>query len=303
MMRIAIAIPAYNSRRTIVETLESLQKQGPPLDAVEAVWLADDGSEDGTVAAARQAWKASVPLRVLEGEAHVGQGRNSNRVMMAVGELVEWVLFLHADDVVKPSWLSTMMSQIQHCGPSVASICSSWDSLQPDGAVMAGEEAPQRPVETIGPSPRTIRDTLWKGCWWHISGCAIRRRAFWDVGGLDPAFTYNGDFEILLRWFAHGWSVRYVPRSLIAYRQHEASVSSSAFRSDEDIRQSLQVTQRYAAPLPWSLLAALHARNGLFAARRIGRAFLQGRLRRGLLSVRTLWMVGVSAVQCARRGR
>lgn len=53
-----------------------------------------------------------------------------------------------------------------------------------------------------------------------------------------------GDWEWLLRCLARAWSVEYIPRTLIRYRQHEASVSTLSFRMDPDISESLEVMER-----------------------------------------------------------
>src|SRR5439155_4241151 len=88
--------------------------------------------------------------------------------------------------------------------------------------------------------------TLMRGCWWHVSGCAIRIEAFENIGGFDANMPQLGDWEWLLRCLAAGWSVEYVPTTLIRYRQTPASVSSVSFRVDRDIRESLSIISRYS---------------------------------------------------------
>ena len=141
-----------------------------------------------------------------------------------------------------------------------------------------------------------------RGCWWHISGCAIRLKAFDDVGEFDARMAALGDWEWLLRSLAHGWSVEYIPRTLIRYRQHEASVSALSFRMDHDIRDSLEIIGRHAAVLSrWDTLA-LHGRRMRSCARRLARAVFQLDVRRAILVLQTSWMVLVSLVRIVAWG-
>src|SRR5690606_22498361 len=111
----------------------------------------------------------------------------------------------------------------------VGSICSSWDMLQLNGSVTPGEENLYTPVQVIAGNVQTVRGTLLRGCWWHVSGCAIRIRAFTDVGGFNSMLQYTSDWDWLLRCLQGGWSVEYIPRTLILYRAHQNSVSSKSF--------------------------------------------------------------------------
>jgi GT2 family glycosyltransferase len=301
--RVAIVIPTYNSGRTVGETLASLVEQGPHLGRVASVWMADDCSSDDTLAALGSAWSAAVPLEILSGEHNLGQWKNVNRAVGRVRPHAEWMLLLHSDDVAKPNWLGLMLERISDCGASVASICSSWDDWMPDGSVTPGEDDPLRPIEIIRGDRASVRDTLGRGCWWHISGCAIRLEAIDDVGEFDARMPQLGDWEWLLRCLARGWSVEYIPRTLIRYRQHEASVSALSFRMDRDIRESLEIIARHAAVLSrWDVLA-LHGRRMRSCARRLTRAVFQLDVRRVILVLQTSWMVLVSLVRIVARGR
>ena len=111
-----------------------------------------------------------------------------------------------------------------------------------------------------------------RGCWWHISGCAIRMKAFDDVGEFDTRMPQLGDWDWLLRCLARGWSVEYIPRTLIRYRQHAASVSTLSFREDRDIRESLEIIGRHAVVLDSRDVLALHGQRMRSYARRLARA-------------------------------
>lgn len=238
---LAIVVPTYNSSATIADTLRSLLEQ-TRLNAVSAVYLADDGSNDGTLDLALRIWtRSDVPLRPLVAGRNMGQWQNVNRAIAEIGRINQWILILHSDDIAKPEWLDQMCNAIETADEKVASICSSWDVLYPDGSVDGGEENPDRGIEYISGTPESIRSTLIRGCWWHISGGAIRARSFLTVGEFSQDFPHMGDWEWLIRSLCAQQSVLYIPRALILYRQHQASVSSTSFRVHRDVRDSLHI--------------------------------------------------------------
>jgi GT2 family glycosyltransferase len=294
MPRAAIVIPAFEAAGTIAATLRSVQAQGCGLAELSAVYMADDGSRDPTVSVAGEAWRfASPPLRVLSADRNLGQWPNVNRALGALPANVEWVLLLHADDLAKSGWLDAMLGRMNVCEPDVASICSSWEALLPDGTVAGGEDDPRQPVHVVRGTSQAVRDTVVSGCWWHISGCAMRLRAFRDVGPFNPALAF-ADWEWLLRCLARGWQVEYVPTTLIQYRQHAGSVSADSFQRDQDIYETLAVVQRYARLLTLRDVWGVHFREGQFAGRRFGRAVLRGQPSRALARGRTLAAVVTS---------
>jgi glycosyltransferase involved in cell wall biosynthesis len=292
-----ILIPAYNAAETIAATLKSVQSQTRERDGLAGLYIADDGSRDATLAVAHAAWQTTVPLHVLSSDGNRGQWNNVNRALSSLGSTAEWVLLLHADDLAKGNWLECMLSRIRTCGPNVASICASWESLLPDGRVVGGEDQPSRPIEVIDGTWNAVRDTIVKGCWWHISGCAIRLSAFRDIGPFNPDLDV-ADWEWLLRCLGRGWQVEYVPRVLIQYRQHAASVSSASFLRDRDIQESLALCQRYAPLLSFGQRCEFHLRRAKYAIRRLGRAVLRRDPSRALVSARSLGLVGASLTRC-----
>jgi len=295
--RIVIVIPTYNSRATVGDTLESLAAQGESVRCVAGVYVADDCSSDGTVATLRPAWTLPTPLEIIEGDRNLGERGNVNRAVRRFRQLADWMLVLHSDDVAKVNWLELMLERIRQCEARVASICASWDNWMPDGTVLSGEDDLQRPVEVIRGDAVCVRRTLERGCWWHISGCAIRLEAFDDIGGFDPRLAQLGDWDWLLRCLARGWSVEYIPRTLIKYRLHEASVSSLSFREDRDIRESLEIIGRYVTLLGAGRLLHLHGRRMGSCARRLVRALLRRDLARAARVVKTWWLVLASLVR------
>jgi GT2 family glycosyltransferase len=294
---IAIVIMAYNRPATILETIDSLLAQEQPLSSVAAVYLADDRSTDNTVAAARARWKSSLPLTLLQPGRNAGTWGNVNHALATLAGRHDWILLLHDDDMVKPNWLGTMCDRIRQCPPSTLTISSSWDSLNPDGATVPGEDDPSRSNETVSGGASSVRGTLLRGCWWHFSGCAIRTRGFLDVGVFDPAYPQCADQDWLLRGLDRGWDVEYIPRTLLIYRQHQASLSSKSFLVHQDLREQLMLVERFGALLSRGESLRFHLRLVKFLLRRAGRAVIGWRPEMLLNAVRLLPQCAVSWIR------
>lgn len=239
--RVAIAIPAYNARSTIGETLDALQKCERLAD-IGLVAVLDDCCADDTAAVARRHWTSGTRLEVWRNDANLGERRTTNAAIARLSESFDWTFILHADDVVKPHWLSLYLDQLEMVPSTVATICSSYDNWWPSaGRVEAGEEKPGAPAVHVPGERSQVIGTLEKGCWWHLSGCGIRNKAFLDIGGFEPDMPQLGDWEWLLRCLAKGYGVWYVPRTTMLYRQHDGSVSSRSFREARDLRERLRI--------------------------------------------------------------
>jgi glycosyltransferase involved in cell wall biosynthesis len=295
-----ILIPSFNSGATIKDTVASVAAQ-EELEAACTVYLADDASVDDTTAAALRAWTPECPLSVISRPTNYGQWRNVSTAIRDMPPDIEWVLVLHSDDIAKRGWVATMMSRIAACGPSVATICSSWDDLYADGSVRPGEDAPQRAIELIRGSPESVRGTLLKGCWWHISGCAIRVAAFREIGDFLPDMPQLGDWEWLLRCLARDWSVEYIPRTLIFYRNHATSVSSASFRIHRDLREGLRIIHRYRGYLGAKDILRLHAKRAYYLLRRIVASLTRFQFERAARAVPVIAATVVNLADCLVR--
>ena len=291
-------IPSYNRARAIGETLASLKQQHGGLPAIAAIYVADDCSSDGTPASAAAAWsEPTVPLTVVQPPHNVGQFQNVNYALRRVMDAHDWILFLHDDDLARFDWIARITERIRLCAPTVASVCSSWDVLH-DGAIAeTGEDDPLRTVELVEASPANVRSTLRRGCWWHFSGAAVRVDALKRVGLFDASLPQCADWDWILRCLTSGWDIEYIPRALIRYRQHTASVSSRSFSTNRDLVENLILTSRYGAVLGRSDIWTIHRRLGTFAGRRAVRALLQARPAGVWRAMRT---GGAIARSCAR---
>lgn len=291
MQNIALIIPTYNSHETIEETLDSVQAQGEFLGKISAVYIADDCSNDGTIALVKTKWSGSVPMHILQGEQNLGERKNVNNAIELIKETTDWVLILHSDDIAKQNWLEMMILRMEVCSENIGSICSSWDNLMLDGSIKPGEDDPSKQIVLIESNDEAVRATLLKGCWWHISGCAIRVKAFENFGVFNPKLPQLGDWDWLLRCLHSGWSVEYIPRALILYRQNPTSVSSKSFQTHQDIREFLEIIPSYINLLESTELFHLYLQRTKSIFRRLVKSLITLNTERLWLAFQVLFML------------
>jgi glycosyltransferase involved in cell wall biosynthesis len=258
MTRTAIVIPAYNAASTIGATLESVQRCRK-IRAVDGIFVCDDASTDSTVDCAVQYWNGKIPLTVLRNERNIGERATVNRLLRQLGNEYQWAYILHADDLLKENWLELYFNRIQNAGARVASICSSYDCWYPESnTVVPGEDDFSRDDEIIRGSRESVIGTLGRGCWWHISGCAIQMKHFFDIGEFRTDLPYFGDYDWLLRCLKSGHDVQYIPRTTMLYRMHAGSVSGTSLKSGRDLKERLDIfgqyfSEGYLSPYEWRM--------------------------------------------------
>jgi glycosyltransferase involved in cell wall biosynthesis len=291
--RVAILIPSYNSADTIAQTLDSVQNQLPDAVSDIRIYLADDGSKDGTVAVAQHTWKAHIPLRVIGRQRNLGQWPNKNSALAEISSNADWVLLLHSDDFARREWLSVLLNRVSCCPASVGSICSGWKNLSVENPIPRPEDNAPPEIRQIRGTGESVRMTLLKGCWWLISGCAIRLATYRDVGPFDPRFPYGGDYEWLLRLLHKGWDVEFVEKNLTFRRHHSGSVGGQSSLRHVDIRDYIRIYNRYASVLTPGEILRLHVEACVALVRRMARSVLSCNMRRFLSACSTIfWVLG-----------
>lgn len=273
MPRTAIVIPAFNAASTIGATLKSVQRCRE-IHAVDGIFVCDDASTDRTVDCALKHWVDGPPLTLLKNERNLGERATVNRLLRQLDTGYQWAFILHADDVVKENWLQSYLYRMKITGLNVASICSSYDCWYPESnAIVAGEDDFSRDLEIIRSSREAVRGTLERGCWWHISGCAVRVQHFFEIGAFRIDLPQLGDYEWLLRCLKTGYDIEYIPRTTMLYRIHGTSVSSMSFKRGQDLRERLDIFDQYFREgylTPWEWRMA-RIRIGYLALRRTGK--------------------------------
>lgn len=282
MVKYAIVIPAYKAADTIAETLNSIAACQPEIHDAIALLMVDDCSPDHQVEVARAAWQNHhPPLEIIHPTQNGGVwAATTLGIEHAHQRGAEWVLILHADDIAKPFWLKSLLDAIQNSDGNVASLCSSYDTLETNGQIKSGDSNPHRPPEQISPSPKSIRDTIRMGCWWHISGVAIRVAAYQSVGALNPRYGAFADWDWTLRLFKGGrWSITYLPQTLTYYRQHANTITAQTIRTTARVEEQIEIVSRFAPYLSRMDHLRWHGQQLYFTVRRMGRDIVTGNIK------------------------
>ncbi len=295
---VLILVPAYRCESTIAETLISIQQQGPALEQIREVIVAEDGTRDRTAEVARSVWQSSVPLNIRVRSYNCGEYANVNFAVDQFPPDIEWFLILHADDVAKPGWLDILLQRIAAASDEVGVIGSSYDTFDDSGHTTPGENEPKDKLVIVPGTPQAVTDALKMGCWWHISASAIRVSAYRKVGGLPKIMQQKGDWDFMLRILAGGWTIQHIPQSLMRYRMNPIGSSSLNFLRHTDMSETMTVMGRFAWALSPAELFELHAAAAWTLCRRMAGCVIRGDLQRLLWAFPVLGCVGASFYTC-----
>lgn len=218
----AVVVVSHDTREEALACLASAHAAG----ARELV-LVDSGSRDGTAAAVRQHHPQA---RVLE-LANVGFGRAANAgvarttsptVVVANADVrfAEQALrVLHERLFTDPDVAATGPAVVYPDGTPQASARRLPGLATAVGHALLSRLWPANPFtrryRQLDADPTRPRDVDW------LSGCAlaVRRAAFDDVGGFDPAyFLYVEDVDLAVRLRAVGWRLRFEPAATVVHR-------------------------------------------------------------------------------------
>ena len=236
----SIIIPAWNGQHFIGACLNSVRECTP--EPVETIVI-DNGSQDETIAVARQAGVTSLITNPHNtGFAHaVNQGLHA-----AQSDLF---ILLNQDIVARPGWLAPILARMAAEADVGIVGCK---LLYPDGQVQhAGGQLLESSLEGIhlrdDPEPFTRLD--------YVTGAAfaIRRTCWQVVGDFDEGFApaYFEDVDYCLRAAAAGWRVVYEPRAVLVH--HESQSRQADFEHTLIFHtQRLRLALKHR-PLDWLL--------------------------------------------------
>jgi len=218
---ISVLVVNHDGKAWLERCLASLGEPPPP--DVEVV-LVDNASADDSLAAARRRFPS---LRVLRMGHNVGFAVANN--LAAACARGEELLLLNNDAWLEPGALNEMR-RVLEADDELALVAPrlvgtdgrprfSW---APDRS-LAGEalQRLRNPFEGAalnhGPVERLLKAVLGPG--WYTAACLlVRRRAFEDVAGFDPAFfLYFEDADLCRRLRGRGWRLGHAPGATVVH--------------------------------------------------------------------------------------
>jgi glycosyltransferase involved in cell wall biosynthesis len=220
-MSVSVVMPARNAASHIGEAIASVLAQGPDIDALIIV---DDGSSDGTHAIVRSF--ADTRIRLV---ANDGSGVSAARNAGARAASGEWLMFLDADDRLRPGAVAALLKAAMPA-PHAVVVYGDYDRIDGDG----------RPIGRRGllrgrakPSGRVLARLAAGNFIVNGGVMIIRSVAFAAAGGFDQTLKYCEDWHCWCRLAALG-EFRFLPALLLEYRVHGANTMSAALRSPQD---------------------------------------------------------------------
>jgi N-acetylglucosaminyl-diphospho-decaprenol L-rhamnosyltransferase len=246
------------------------------------VVLADNGSTDGSVEAAAR----RPGVRLVRTGGNLGYGGAANVGVRALDPAIDWVVITNPDIVFAPQAIDRLLECADRHPASGAF-----------GPLITTRDGVVYPSARNLPSISAGVGHAVFGWWWPtnpwtrryrldaqapvervagwLSGSCllVRRRAFEQVGGFDPAyFMYFEDVDLGDRLARAGWSNVYCPTALAAHEGGHATEREPGAMAQAHHRSAYRYLAtrhpaRWQAPLRWTLRAGLGARAML--ARRL----------------------------------
>jgi glycosyltransferase involved in cell wall biosynthesis len=217
---VSVVIPAKNVAAYIGETLASALAQGE----ITEVIVVDDGSSDTTTAIVRAIRDPRLRLMTND-SAGVSAARNLG-ARYASGE---WLLFLDADDRLRPGAVAALLAAARNA-PRAVLVYGDYNTIDSEGrqigrrGLLKGRRKPSGDVLA----------RLAAGNFIVNGGIALARaEAFRAIGGFDPSLRYCEDWHCWCRLAAIG-EFEFAPKLLLDYRLHTANTMNAAVRTPKD---------------------------------------------------------------------
>lgn len=217
---VSVVIPAKNVAAYVGETLASALAQRE----VTEVIVVDDGSDDETVAIVRGMRDPRLHL-FHNDSAGVSAARNLG-ARQASGE---WLLFLDADDRLRPGAVAALLAAARGA-PRAVLVYGDYNTIDSEGrqigrrGLLKGRRKPSGDVLT----------RLAAGNFIVNGGIALARaEAFRAIGGFDTSLKYCEDWHCWCRLAAIG-EFAFAPELLLDYRLHTTNTMNAAVRTPKD---------------------------------------------------------------------
>lgn len=206
----SVVIPVHNGELFIRHAIDSVLAQ--TYDDFEVV-VADDGSSDGSAEIVASFGPPVRLIRVAHGNT---QATRNSAIAASSGELIA---ILDQDDAWRPEKLQRQLQLLD--ADSRSGLCYTGTR----GIDANGLELPRSRLPLTIPRDQTdALGTLLVKNVIAASSVVLRRSAFEQAGGFNPAHHLTGDWELWIR-IAESFPIAATPEVLLDYRWHGANAS------------------------------------------------------------------------------
>ncbi|MCP3386420.1 glycosyltransferase [Bradyrhizobium sp. CCGUVB4N] len=217
---VSVVIPAKNAAAYIGETIASALAQA---DVAEVI-VVDDGSTDDTVAIVQAI--RDPRLRLIKNDA---SGVSAARNLGARGARGDWLMFLDADDRLRPDAVTTLLTAAT-TAPRAVLVYGDYNTIDSAGRSIGRRDLLKGRQKPSG----NVLERLAAGNFIVNGGIMlVRSDAFRATGGFDISLRYCEDWHCWCRLAALG-EFAYVPKLLLDYRLHTANTMNAAVRTPQD---------------------------------------------------------------------
>ncbi len=216
---ISICIVSTDGREDLLRCLDSVFAH-PPGVPFEVLVL-DNASQDGSAAAVRERFGASVDL--IGRDRRRGKAENDSALMAR--SRGNYLLLLNEDSELTAGAANTLRARLSAApgaGVAGARIVDPQGVQQPSAwrfpgipSALAGALFLHRRL-TVQSTGDTVREVGWV----QSAAMMVRREAYAQVGAMDAAFfVYSDEVDWQQRARTAGWSVLYVPDATVVHRE------------------------------------------------------------------------------------
>jgi N-acetylglucosaminyl-diphospho-decaprenol L-rhamnosyltransferase len=246
---LAIVVVSFNTREYLDRCLRLV---APADDADHVVVVVDNASTDGSAALVEDAYPR---VRLIREPENMGFGRAANRGIEATA--APFVLVLNPDAWPADGDALTMLVTFLRERPGTGVVAPAL--VGEDGRAQLSSVGVPTRWWTGTPAVTSARPGRLGRLWFRAShrgrlsvvGAAmlIRRQAFDEVGGFDPAFFLFGEeVDLCLRLQRDGWAVAECPASTFVHVGGAATQRTWPTAYREQVRGHLRLLAKHASP-------------------------------------------------------
>jgi glycosyltransferase involved in cell wall biosynthesis len=219
---VSILIPAYNAEKWLGAAIASALAQTWPRKEIIVV---DDGSTDGTLAAARQL--ESNEVRVVTQPNQGAAAARNKAFSLSRGDYIQW---LDADDLLSPDKVAHQMQAVGQARDGWTLFSSPWASFRYRPA--KGKFIPTPLWADLAPTEWLTRK--WEGnLHMQTATWLVSRELTEAAGPWDARLLGDDDGEYFFRVINASNGIRFIPQSRVYYRITPTSRLSYIGRSDK----------------------------------------------------------------------
>ncbi|OKO89503.1 UDP-hexose transferase [Bradyrhizobium sp. NAS80.1] len=217
---VSVVVPAKNVAAYVGETIASALAQRE----IAEVIVVDDGSTDGTAAIVLGIRDPRLRLMTND-SAGVSAARNFG-ARHASGD---WLLFLDADDRLRPGAVAALLVAARSA-PHAVFVYGDYNTIDSEGRQIGRRDLLKGRRKPSG----DVLARLAAGNFIVNGGIALARaEAFRAIGGFDVSLRYCEDWHCWCRLAAIG-EFEFAPELLLDYRLHTANTMNAAVRTPQD---------------------------------------------------------------------